>query len=81
MSNYVRNHSLAQDLPKFQTAIHNLKMKDAHFSHLLEKYEMLDKKIVRIEQRLEYIPVLDLDSLKVERVNMKDALVSYLKNV
>ena len=80
MSDYVDNHPLAQDLPTYRDAIHNLKINDAHFSHLLEKYEVLDKKIVRIEQGLEHITEPDLDSLKVERVNRKDSLVSYLKS-
>ena len=80
MSNYVDNHPLAQDLPAYKDAIHNLKLNDAHFSRLMEKYEVLDKRIVRIEQGLEHIPELVLDSLKVERVNMKDSLVSYLKS-
>ena len=80
MSDYVDNHPLAQDLPAYKDAIHNLKLNDAHFSHLMEKYEVLDKRIVRIEQGLEHIPELVLDSLKVERVNMKDSLVSYLKS-
>ena len=80
MSNYVDNHPLAQDLPAYKEAIHNLKLNDTHFSRLMEKYEVLDKRIVRIEQGLEHIPELVLDSLKVERVNMKDSLVSYLKS-
>ena len=80
MSNYVDNHPLAQDLPAYKEAIHNLKINDANFSRLMEKYEVLDKRIVRIEQGLEHIPELVLDSLKVERVNMKDSLVSYLKS-
>lgn len=79
MSQYVDNHSLAQDLPEYRDAIHTLKMNDAHFSRLLEEYEELDKKIVRIEQGLEHIPDLELDGLKMERVAMKDNLVVLLK--
>ncbi len=79
MSQYVDNHSLAQDLPEYREAIHSLKMNDAHFSRMLEEYEDLDKKIVRIEQGLEHIPDLELDGLKMERVAMKDNLLDQLK--
>lgn len=78
MSDFVDNHSLADDLPAFRDAIHHLKTSDAHFSRLMEEYEVLDKKIVRIEQGLEHLPDLELDSLKMERVTMKDTLVAYM---
>lgn len=80
MSQYVDNHSLAQDLPEFRQAIHDLKKHNSHFSRLLGKYETLDKNIVRVEQGLEYLPDLELDALKLERVQLKDNLVNLLKN-
>ncbi len=79
MSDFVDHHSLATDLPAFKEAIHNLKINDAHFARLMQEYETLDKKIVRIEQGLEHLPDLELDGLKMERVAMKDTLVSYIK--
>ena len=79
MSQYVDNHSLAQDLPEFREAIHELKMNNAHFSRILGLYEELDKQIVRTEQGLEHIPSLELDALKLKRVQLKDDLVSQLQ--
>jgi len=79
MSDYVDNHSLAQDLPEFRDAIHEHKMNDAHFARLLVEYEVLDKKIVRVEQGIEYMADLELDSLKMERVTLKDNLFKILK--
>ena len=79
MSQYVDNHSLAQDLPEYREAIHDLKMNSAHFARILREYEELDKKIVRTEQGLEHIPDLELDALKLKRVQIKDDLVRQLQ--
>ena len=80
MSKYVDNHSLAQDLPEFREAIHDLKMSNAHFARILSEYEALDKQIVRTEQGLEHIPDLELDALKLKRVQFKDDLVNQLQS-
>ena len=79
MSEYLKHHPLAHDLPQYRDAIHDLKISDEHFSGLLSEYEVLDKKIVRIEQRIELMDDLDLDNLKMERVALKDTLVSLLQ--
>jgi uncharacterized protein YdcH (DUF465 family) len=79
MSQYVDNHSLAQDHPEFREAIHDMKTNNAHFSRLLSEYEKLDKEIVRLEQGLEHIADLELDALKLSRVQLKDDLVSQLR--
>lgn len=79
MSQFVDNHSLAQDLPEYREAIHTLKMNDAHFSRLMEEYEVLDKEIVRIEQGVEHAPDLELDGMKLKRVQLKDELLGLLK--
>lgn len=80
MSKYVDNHSLAQDLPELRDAIHQMKGSNAHFSRLLEEYEALDKNIVRAEQGLEHLPDLELDAMKLKRVQLKDNLVEQLRN-
>ena len=80
MSQYVDNHSLAEDLPEHRETIHRLKMNDAHFAKCMDQYESLDKHIVRIEQGLEHIPDLELDGLKMQRVQLKDDLVRQLQN-
>ena len=80
MSQFVDNHPLARDLPEFKDAIHDLKMGDAHFSRLMENYEALDKSIVRAEQGVEHIEDLELDGMKMQRVQLKDELHAMLKN-
>ncbi|MFT5896553.1 MAG: hypothetical protein ACI8VW_003436 [bacterium] len=79
MSQYVDNHSLAQDHPESKDAIHEMKMSNAHFSRILEKYEKLDKEIVRMEQGLEPVSDLELDTLKLSRVQLKDDLMNQLQ--
>lgn len=79
MSQYVDNHSLAQDHPEFRKAIHEMKGSNAHFARILTKYEKLDKEIVRMEQGLEHVSDLELDALKLSRVQLKDDLVSQLR--
>jgi len=79
MSQLVDNHPLGRDLPEHKDAIHALKMNDAHFARLMEEYEVLDKEIVRIEQGLEHVPDLELDGMKMKRVQMKDDLLAKLQ--
>jgi len=79
MSGLVDNHPLSRDLPKFKEQIHSLKMENNHFSRLMDKYEELDKEIVRIEQGVEYRDDLTLDGMKSKRVHLKDELVSIIQ--
>lgn len=79
MSEFVDNHPLSRDLPEFKEQIHTLKLNNAHFTKLMQKYESLDKEIVRIEQGVEYQDGLTLDGMKSERVHLKDELVSMLR--
>lgn len=81
MSKLVDNHPLARDLPEYKAAIHDLKSTDAHFSRVMEEYEALDKQIVRIEQSVERADDLELDGLKMKRVQKKDYLVGMLRKV
>ena len=79
MSGFVDHHPLARDLPEYKQDIHDLKTNDNHFSRLLERYEALDKEIVRAEQGLEHRPDLELDGLKMQRVELKDELAGLLR--
>jgi len=80
MSNYVDNHPLAEDLPEYREAIHEMKMNNKHFSRLLSEYEELDKRIVRVEQGVDHLSDLELDTLKMKRVHLKDDLQKQLRN-
>lgn len=79
MSEYVDNHPLGRDLPEYRDTIHELKTGDRHFAALMERYEALDKEIVRAEQGVEHVPDLELDGMKMRRVGLKDELVGLLR--
>lgn len=74
MSSLVDHHPLARDFPHLADRLHELKVGDAHFRREMERYEALDKEIVRIEQGLEHRSDEELDGMKMRRVHLKDAL-------
>ena len=78
MSQLIDNHPLARDLPEFKDRIHGLKLGNAHFAKLFDEYEAVDRQIVRAEQRLEHPSDLELDALKMKRVQLKDSLYDML---
>ena len=71
------HHPLIKDFPELRERIHALKS-DAHFARLERAYEDLDKRIVRIEDRIEHTSEDELERLKVERVRLKDELYRLL---
>ncbi len=79
MSGLVDNHPLSRDFPEFKETIHALKTHDLHFAKQMEKYEALDKEIVRSEQGVEHLSDGELDTLKMQRVQLKDLLHQLLK--
>ena len=79
MSDFVDNHPLSRDFPEHKKHITALKSSDAHFSKLMAEYEVLDKEIVRAEQGLELREDLELDGLKMKRVQLKDELFGMLE--
>lgn len=79
MSQFVDNHPLSRDLPEFKGTIHELKMKDAHFSRLMSEYESVDKEVVRAEQSVDLRKDEEIDTLKMTRVQLKDTLYQILQ--
>lgn len=71
------HHPLIKDFPELRERIHALKG-DSHFSRLERAYEELDKRVVRIEGRIEHTSEDELERLKVERVRLKDELYRLL---
>ncbi|HBR99327.1 MAG TPA: GTP-binding protein [Gammaproteobacteria bacterium] len=72
------HHPLVKEFPNHKDRIHQLKMDDRHFSKLMDNYESLDKEIFRIESGEEAADDTRLESLKYERVNLKDTLFKLL---
>ncbi len=78
----VLNHSLVLDFPQFkETTIHALKLSNAHFKHLLDRYQTVDNEIVRIETELEPASDARTQQLKHSRLQLKDELIGLISSV
>ncbi len=75
----LEKHDLIHELPEYKDAIHELKMKDAHFARLFEKYHELDHEVHRIESGAENTSDEYLETKKKERLNLKDQLFQMLR--
>jgi hypothetical protein len=75
----IEKHDLRHELPEFSEEIHQLKLNDAHFARLFDKYHELDHEINRIEQGIENTSDEYLEKLKVERLTLKDELYLMLQ--
>lgn len=76
----ITKHQLTVDFPEFETKIHDLKVSDNHFKKLFDEYDTLDHEIYRIESDAEPASDDTLNTLRVERVRIKDEIYAYLSN-
>ncbi|RME32574.1 MAG: DUF465 domain-containing protein [Gammaproteobacteria bacterium] len=74
------HHPLVKEFPEYQEKIRKLQAEDSHFAGLMERYEMLDDEIYRIEANEIPADDLHLEELKKERVHLKDTLYQLLKH-
>ena len=72
-------HDLVHELPEHKERIHELKMSDKHFQKLFEKYHEIDHQVKRIEEGIETPSDEFVETLKKERLNLKDQLFSMIK--
>ena len=49
----IEHRPLVTEFPEHRDAIHALKLKDNHFSRLMDEYEETDKEIFRMEEGIE----------------------------
>ena len=74
------HHPLVKEFPEYTDAIHRLKMEDTRFHSLMEKYEDLDKHIFRIEDGSEASDDAYVETLKKQRLALKDEIFQLLKS-
>lgn len=77
---HVEHHPLSHDFSDMLDELHELRQSDRHFANLVEKYEMLDKQICRIEDGVEMLDDTSLNALKMERVALKDDIARQLRH-
>jgi uncharacterized protein YdcH (DUF465 family) len=65
--------------PEYRELITKLKTSDRHFSHLLDKHNKLDQKIVRMEANAEPSTSEKIETLKKEKLLLKDQIYAVLK--
>lgn len=74
----VEHHDLHHEFPELRDAIISLKSSNAHFSRLFDEYHASTNKVEALEGR--DVPVDDfvIESMKKQRVKLKDELYQML---
>ena len=72
------HHALGEEFPDSKEKIHYLKLSDAHFKKMCEKYEEVDKAIGRSESRIDLLSDEEETKLRKERLRLKDEIQSIL---
>ena len=75
----IEHHPLVEEFAEYKDTIHELKMNNAHFRRLANEYEGLDKSIFRAEQGIEVVNDDYLESIKKERLYLKDQIYDMLR--
>lgn len=71
-------HDLTHEFPAQADKIHALKTSNAHFQKLAQRYEQINKDVVQIEEGVRAADDAHLETLKKERLHLKDQLAALL---
>lgn len=71
-------HDLVHELPEYRDRISALKASDNRFSHLFDKYHLVEREVYRIEMGSEAATEEYLGKRKKERLLLKDQLFHML---
>ncbi len=74
------HHHLIKEFPEYKDKIHELKLHNPEFAELIDKYDSLDDEIYRIEEQIETPSDDYTETLKKQRLLLKDQLFQMLKN-
>jgi len=75
----IEKHDLVHELPEYRQQIHALKMSNTHFAKLFDDYHAKDREVHRIEQGTEVSSDVYAETLKKQRLFLKDQLLTMLK--
>ena len=64
--------------PEYRDLITQLKHKDLHFTNLFDRHNEIDQKIKNIESNVEQATDVEVETLKKEKLNLKDQLYAIL---
>ncbi len=71
-------HEIHDDFPEYAEKIHDLKVNDSHFARLAEEYHEINRKIHRLETRVEASSESREEDLRKKRMHLKDQLAAML---
>ena len=66
--------------PEYRDLITRLKSEDTHFTRLFDEHNELDQRIKNLEARIELGTDNEIETLKKEKLNLKDQLYTILKD-
>lgn len=64
--------------PEYRDLITQLKHNDLHFTKLFDRHNEIDQKIKNIEANIEHATDVEVETLKKEKLNLKDQLYAIL---
>jgi uncharacterized protein YdcH (DUF465 family) len=73
-------HELNEEFPEFAAKMTALKTSNAHFARLAEKYHELNRTIHRAETLVEPMEDLAMDTLRKQRMKLKDEIYAMLRH-
>ena len=65
--------------PEYRELITSLKGNDAHFTRLFDKHNEMDQKIKNMEPHIEPATPYQIETLKKEKLALKDELYQHLR--
>lgn len=72
-------HELHDEFPEHAAKITALKTSDAHFARLAEKYHEVNRAVHRAETHVEPMDDLAMDTLRKQRMKLKDEIYAMLR--
>ncbi|MEL7198123.1 MAG: DUF465 domain-containing protein [Pseudomonadota bacterium] len=73
-------HQLSDQFPHDRTVLHDLKISNAHFRNLSDRYNMLNRSIHRIEVEVDGASDMYLTQLRKQRLSLLDEIALMLEN-
>jgi len=72
-------HELAEEFPGDVETMHKLKISNAHFNKLSDEYHAINREIHRIESEVEPASDITLETLKKQRLMLKDQISQMIR--
>ncbi|MDE2579542.1 MAG: YdcH family protein [Hyphomicrobiales bacterium] len=71
-------HELHEEFPDKAQAIHSLRLSNAHFARIADRYHELNRAVHRMETNVEPADDATIEELKKERLKLKDEIAQMI---